>query len=87
MRSIGGSSGITSNLLDMTPKLLFYRPIDHGSEGFIETEGVACILNGTLEGLQLSGYTEVSKIDLNGIAATAAEKEMIRSLLAGGIYV
>lgn len=87
MRSIGGSSGITSNLLDMTPKLLFYRPIDHGSESFIETEGVACILNGTLQGLQLSGYTEVSKIDLNGIAATAAEKEMIRSLLAGGIYV
>lgn len=87
MRSIGGSSGITSNLLDMTPKLLFYRPIDHGSESFISTEGVACILNGTLEGLQLSGYTEVSKIDLNGISATAAEKEMIRSLLAGGIYV
>lgn len=87
MRAIGGSSGITSNLLDMIPKLLFYRPIDKGTESFIETEGLSCILNGTLSGLQLSGYTEISKIDLNGIAATAAEKDMIRSLLASGVYV
>lgn len=87
MRAIGGSSGITSNLLDTIPKLIFYRPIDRGSNEFISSEGVSCIKNGTLTSLQLSGYTEISKIDLNGLAATAAEKEMIRSLCSSGIYV
>lgn len=87
MRAIGGSSGITSNLLDTIPKLIFYRPIDRGSNEFISSEGVSCIKNGSLTSLQLSGYTEISKIDLNGLAATAAEKEMIRSLCSSGVYV
>jgi hypothetical protein len=36
---------------------------------------------------QCSGWTQVARVDLDGIAATSTEKEMIRALLKDGVYI
>jgi hypothetical protein len=34
-----------------------------------------------------SGYTEFESVDLSGITATAAEKDMLMKLLQAGVYI
>ena len=36
---------------------------------------------------QCSGWTQVARVDLDGISATSTEKEMIRALLKDGVYI
>lgn len=89
-----GSSFISTGL-DQRVRLYVYRPIKlDGSEikhntkwgTYGHTTGFACIINSTISDANLSGYC-VANIDTTGIAATAAEKDMIKGLLASGVYI
>lgn len=89
-----GSSFISTGL-DQRVRLYVYRPIKlDGSDikyntswgSYGHTTGHACIINSTISDARISGYC-VANIDTSGIAATATEKDMIKSLLASGVYV
>lgn len=88
-RTVGAASSALSLMLDYVPKLIIYKPKDEltNTTDYGKTIGYACIKNGTLEGMKMSGYTEISNIKLDGIACTDTEKSMIASLCAGGVYV
>lgn len=89
-----GSSFISTGL-DQRVRLYVYRPIKiDGSEIkhntnwglYGHTTGHACIINSSISNANISGFC-VANIDTTGIAATATEKEMIKNLLASGVYV
>lgn len=85
-RLIGCATPLSSAECNLTPILIHTRPkpptelADYG-----KTTGYSCIKHTTVGAL--GGYTVASNVKLDNIAATAAEKEMIRSLCASGIYV
>ena len=85
---VGNASPICSGYGAQTAILYVYRPlITTNLETFRQTHGFACCDVGTISSLGLTGYTEISQIDLSGFAATAAEKDMIKGLCASGIYL
>ena len=85
---VGNASPICSGYGAQTAILYVYRPlITANLETFRQTHGFACCDVGTISSLGLTGYTEISQIDLSGFAATAAEKDMIKGLCASGIYL
>ena len=85
---VGNASPICSGYGAQTAILYVYRPlITTDLETFRQTHGFACCDVGTISSLGLTGYTEISQIDLSGFAATAAEKDMIKGLCASGIYL
>lgn len=89
-----GSTFISTGL-DQRVRLYVYRPAKlDGSEILHNTKwglyghttGHACIINNTIANAGLSGFC-VANIDTSGIAATATEKDMIKGLLASGVYI
>lgn len=89
-----GSSFIATGA-DQRVRLFVYRPMtlsgatvnsgtDWGDYG--HTVGFACLINNTITDSGITGYLQ-GNIDTSGISATETEKEMIRSLLASGVYV
>ena len=79
--ALSGSEGYLSPMLIVTEPRLIEVPDNYG-----HTVGFACMRYGKLKDIS-SGYTEINSIDLDGIACTAEEKSIIRSVLAGGIYL
>ena len=79
--ALSGAEGYLSPMLIVTEPRLIEVPDNYG-----HTVGFACMRYGKLKDIS-SGYTEINSIDLDGIACTAEEKSIIRSVLAGGIYV
>ena len=86
MKMIGTSGGITGAMCEIYPTIIFSRPtVDYDKDAYAHSNGFATCESGLLSGY--SGYTEVTNVDLSGFDATAAEKEMIKSLLASGVYL
>lgn len=79
--ALSGAEGYLSPMLIVTEPRLVDVPDNYG-----HTVGFACMQYGKLKDIS-SGYTEINSIDLDGIACTAEEKSIIRSVLAGGIYL
>ena len=91
-KMIGTSGGLTGAMLEYYPTIIFERPSlpegfdDLGrSEQYAHSEGYACCISGSLS--EFTGYTEILNVDLAGFDATITEKNMIRSVLAGGVYL
>lgn len=84
-KMIGTSGALTGAMCELKPTIIFSRPTIGYNEEFAHCQGFACCITGTLSGY--SGYTEIINPDLSGFAATGAEKEMIKSLLASGVYL
>ena len=86
MKMIGASGGLTGAMCELYPTIIFSRPtVDYNKKAYAHSIGFATCESGLLSGY--SGYTEVTNVDLSGFDATAAEKEMIKSLLASGVYL
>ena len=79
--ALSGAEGYLSPMLIVTEPRLIEVPDNYG-----HTVGFACMRYGKLKDIS-SGYTEINSVDLDGIACTAEEKSIIRSVLAGGIYL
>lgn len=74
--------------LDDRARIIISRPQmlrGYNAEAYAHTVGNACAVAGTLG--SFSGYTVAGACDLSGIAATAAEKKLIKQLLQAGVYV
>ena len=52
---------------------------------YAHTVGFACLTPGVVS--DFSGYTEFESVDLSGVQATAAEKDMLQKLLQAGVYI
>ena len=79
--ALSGAEGYLSPMLIVTEPRLIEVPDNYG-----HSVGFACMRYGKLKDIS-SGYTEINSVDLDGIACTAEEKSIIRSVLAGGIYL
>ena len=86
MKMIGTNGSMTGAMCELRPTIIFSRPIPAYNDAFIANNGYACCEAGVL-GSYGPGYVEVSNIDLSGFSATATEKSMIQSLLAGGVWL
>lgn len=84
-KMIGTSGALTGAMCELYPTIIFSRPTLGYNEDFAHCQGFACCITAALT--EYTGYTEVINPDLSGFAATAAEKEMIKSLLASGVYL
>lgn len=87
VKMIGTTGAATSAMLELYPTILIERPYTDGinENYFAHTNGYACCISDQVSAF--AGYTEFANIDLSGFNATAAEKDMIRSLCSGGIYI
>ena len=68
-----------------TPFLIIERSQSHFAQNYQHDVGFPSFITSTLG--QQSGFQVVKDIDLTGVGATDAEKDEIRKLLAGGVYV
>lgn len=85
---VGSSSAGDAQLMYMYPALIVTRPkflSSYNQPVYAHTVGHACILSDTLGNFH--GYTVVSDIDLSGVPATDAEQQMLRAILAAGVYL
>ena len=86
-RIIGSASPLNSHCLDLIPRIIISTPTipnDFDELTYAETKGYACLIVGSIG--DNHGFVQMQNPELNGIAATSRELEMIRSLLAGGIF-
>lgn len=67
------------------PYLIFERPVVRIPESYEQYRGVASQITGSIASSR--GFTVVDDINLNGLNATAAEKDEIIRLLKGGVIV
>ena len=72
---------------EMRVRLVVFKSTEESSTNYGHTVGHACLKYGTLSSLKCSGYTICQTIDTRGISATQTEKELIRQLMIGGVYV
>lgn len=86
-RQISTASPAVNASNEMRVRLVVFKSEEEDSSNYAHTVGHACLKYGTLKNLECSGYTVCQTIDTAGINATEAEKEKIRSLLMGGVYV
>lgn len=88
LKMVGASSGCNSLQGELTPCIIRYYPITdtaYNEENYLHTVGAACCESNTIG--NYSGYAEIVNADLSGIAATADEINMIKNLLAKGVYL
>lgn len=87
LKMIGASSGCNSFQHELTPRLIIYYPEDSKFDkaAFAHTVGYQCCETNKIGSYE--GYAEIMNVELSEFAATAAEKEMIKSLLASGVYL
>lgn len=90
-KMIGTTGGITGAMCELYPTIIFERPYVGNSDdwsnfaNYAHSIGYACCISGNLS--DFTGYTEITNVDLSGFNATATEKNMIQSALAGGVYL
>lgn len=87
LKMIGASSGCNSFAHEFRPRLIRYYPIaaPTNEKSYAHTVGYACCE--TMKIGAHTGYAEINNVELTGFTATATEKAMIQSLLAGGVYL
>lgn len=86
-RQISTASPAVNAANEMRVRLVVFKSVEESSTNYGHTVGHACLKYGTLSSLKCSGYTVCQTIDTRGISATSTEKEAIRQLLLGGVYV
>lgn len=93
-RIIGAASPLCSQLGDWIPRIIISVPKDSlnnsSRKKFAETKGFACIIPGRIG--SRSGFVQAINVKIippadATTAPTEAEAEMIKSLMAGGIYI
>lgn len=92
LKQVGAASGQISELYDTRCKMVITRPkinpefenSPEAQEAYARTIGYACLLSGQVS--DFTGFT-VGSIDLDGVAATAEEKEMLKNYFASGVYL
>lgn len=84
-RRVGTASPCANSMSSMVARLTFVYSKKETEGSFNNVMGHACLWFGQVK--DSSGYTECTNVKLDGIQATEVEKEMIRSLLASGVYV
>ena len=85
VQSSNGYTGASAFLGIRYPFLIIERSIPQYSAKYQHDVGMPSYIATKLG--NASGFVKVSDVDLSGFQATDAEKEEIRKLLAGGIYV
>ena len=90
--SVGSQSAANSYVEEMQARLIIYRPKfadGFDAAAYAKTIGYACLING-----KVSDFTGLTVGDINtdnivkdGISPTDTEKEMLKSLFAGGVYL
>ena len=87
MKQVSGASGAINQSYDMRCKMRITRPkiaADYDAEVYADTIGFACLINTTVG--NLSGLT-VGDINLNNVAASDVEKQLIKNAFAGGVIL
>lgn len=87
--TISSASPLCGMMMDYTPRIIVSQPViadDFNEATFRDSKGFACIIPGTIGNHK--GYFEITNFKWAGDATpTDTEIEIIRSLLAGGVYV
>ena len=93
-RQIGAASPLCAMLSDWLPRIIVSRPVDGLSSSklkdFAKSKGFACIIPdkiGTRSGFIQMNNVKITPPQEAAIPMTQTEAEMIKSLLAGGIYI
>lgn len=87
LKMVSTASGQIAHTYDMRAKLTVTRPkisADYDAVVYGNTIGFACLIDGIVS--DFHGFTS-GVINVDGIDATAEEKEMIRSAFASGVYL
>lgn len=87
LKMVSTASGQIAHTYDMRAKLTVTRPKisnDYDATIYGDTIGFACLIDGIVS--DFHGFTS-GVINVDGINATAEEKEMIRSAFASGVYL
>lgn len=85
--SVGSQSAANSYIEEMQARLIIYRPkfiAGWNPEIYGKTVGYACMLDGQVK--DFDGFT-VANINVDGINASAEEKQMIAAAFANGVYL
>lgn len=85
-RQISTATASVNACNEMVPRIVLIKSVEEDATNYGHTVGYACLKYGALKDIS-TGYTVCQTIDTNGINATETEKEQIRSLLTGGVYV
>lgn len=83
LQSSNGYNATTSFLSVRVPYLVIERSVSHFSRHYSEENGLPSHINADFS--KLIGYTEASKVHMDGITATEAEVKQIEALLASGV--
>ena len=81
----GGSTGMLNQYANQKPTFIFIYPDTDNPSNFNKMYGTPSNAGGLIS--SFTGYFEADTIKLNITGATESEKEKIRSLLMGGIYI
>jgi len=87
-RMIGANGGLTGAMTEMYPTIIFERPVidpNYNEKDYGHSIGFACCETGNIG--SYTGYIQATNVDLSGFNATLQEKQMIKELLLGGVYV
>lgn len=87
IKEVSSASGVIARANDMRCKMIISRPRfaeEYNAEYYASTIGFACLLNGVVA--DFSGFT-IGSINVDNIAATAEEKELIKNAFAKGVYL
>ncbi len=88
-KQVSAGSPIAGTVIEHKCRLIIYRPImddRYNANQYAETVGFACLMNGTIETLNLSGLT-VANINTDGLNVTETEKQMIQKAFASGVII
>ena len=88
-KQVSAGSPIAGTVIEHKCRLIIYRPImddRYNANQYAETVGFACLMNGTIESLNLSGLT-VANINTDGLNVTETEKQMIQKAFASGVII
>ena len=87
VKTISAGSPTTAAMGELCCRLTIYRPIlssDYDSEVYAKTVGFACLINGKVR--DFSGLT-LGIISLDGVNATAEEKQLIATAFKQGVFL
>jgi hypothetical protein len=87
LKQVSGASGAINQSYDMRCKMRITRPKisdSYNAEVYANTVGFACLINTTVN--NLSGLT-AGDINLDNVAASDVEKQIIKNAFAGGVIL
>lgn len=88
-KQVTAGSPVASTVIENKCRLIIYRPVldeKYNAAAYAETVGFACLMNGTIESLGLTGLT-VANINTDGLQLTDTEKQMIQKAFASGVII